>query len=494
MQRTRRLGAGWKKLFRGKWLLVLGLSLWVLTSCSRRSQNIVIPDRVPFWPAANFSPYDEARLPVLKVALPTIPDAEYVNDDQLCLTCHQTYVETFAHTVHREQRCEDCHGPASRHLSTRGREPGLILVFKDLEPAARSEICLKCHESNQCEPGAPWRTSVHAHKGVACNDCHNPHYNVPEGTPPTSLADTRDPGAVAPVAYLETDNSPPLDAAAIRAASNNLGAVTPYVCYRCHSSMQQYQEVAHPHQILGPNGFSCDTCHNPHGNIREETRSELCLQCHQGAPTMAWHSSIHSMNGVACTDCHNPHPNTFVQPTVGITHTHITRPPRMPMSVDEPNVCYRCHPAVYAQTSMPSHHPIKEGKMVCSDCHDGHGQYENNLNEPTLNQVCYRCHAEKQGPFAYEHPPVTENCAICHAPHGAVANNLLHQPTTFLCLRCHSGHRVGPGFGAHNFGGVVDVGTNVGSQQAFYSNCTQCHAQIHGSDLPSPNNAHSLMR
>ena len=59
----------------------------------------------------------------------------------------------------------------------------------------------------------------------------------------------------------------------------------------------------------------------------------------------------------------------------------------------------------------------------------------------TMNLLCYRCHAEKQGPFAYEHPPVTQDCAICHEPHGTVANNLLRQPTTFLCLRCHAGHR-----------------------------------------------------
>ena len=164
------------------------------------------------------------------------------------------------------------------------------------------------------------------------------------------------------------------------------------------------------------------------------------------------------------------------------------------MAVEEPNVCYGCHPKVYAQNAMPSHHPIKEGKMVCSDCHDGHGQSKGNLKEPTVNQVCYRCHGEKQGPFAYEHPPATEDCAICHAPHGSVANNLLRQPATFLCLRCHSGHRVGPTSGAHRFAGLDDVGTNLGQQRAFYSNCTDCHAQVHGSDLPSERKPGSLLR
>ena len=81
--------------------------------------------------------------------------------------------------------------------------------------------------------------------------------------------------------------------------------------------------------------------------------------------------------------------------------------------------------------------------MVCSDCHDPHGQDLDNLKEETVNLLCYKCHAEKQGPFAFEHPPVTERCTICHEPHGTVANNLLRQPATFLCLRCHAGHAMG---------------------------------------------------
>ena len=281
---------------------------------------------------------------------------------------------------------------------------------------------------------------------------------------------------------------------AIRAAAQHLGAITPQVCYRCHSSMAEFEKIAHPHQINGQNGFTCATCHDPHGNIRPQTRTDLCLQCHQqGSPTMAWHSSTHSMYGVGCTDCHNPHPHTNVPEIVNISHTAITRPNRLPMSVDEPQVCFKCHADIYAQTALPSHHPIKEGKMVCSQCHDGHGQSKDNLRESTVNQVCYRCHAEKQGPFAYEHPPVTENCDICHNPHGTVANNLLRQPATFLCLRCHTGHRTGPS-GPNHAPLLGDVGTDPKLQRAFYTDCTQCHSQIHGSDRPSPHTSHVFMR
>ena len=436
--------------------------------------------------------FREASLDALRVPVPEIANAEYVNDDELCATCHQVYAETFAHNVHRGQSCEKCHGPASRHLQTRGQEPGTILSFKTLPPPQRAELCLQCHEQDSCAPGAQWRTSKHAHHGVSCTDCHTSHYNVPPGTKPTQLADGN---ASPPTRYASLiANQPPPPQESLRIDSRHLGAITPHICYRCHASKAQQEDVAHPHQICGAVGFDCATCHNPHGKVRHETRSELCLQCHdQSSPTMAWHSSIHSMNNVACTDCHNPHPDMNVQQVVDIQHTNVRRPPRMPMSVDQPAVCFKCHGDIYARISMPQHHPIKEGKMVCSDCHDAHGQSHGNLKEASVNLICYRCHADKQGPFAYEHPPVTEDCTICHEPHGTVANNLLRQPTVFLCLRCHSGHRTGPNRPDHA-GLLGDVGTNANLQRSFYTDCTQCHNQIHGSDLPSPHVSHAWFR
>jgi len=159
------------------------------------------------------------------------------------------------------------------------------------------------------------------------------------------------------------------------------------------------------------------------------------------------------------------------------------------MSVEEPEVCYKCHQKIFAVNALPSHHPIKEGKMVCSDCHDGHGQEEGNLKDASVNLVCYKCHADKQGPFVWEHPPVTENCAICHEPHGTVANNLLRQPVTFLCLRCHDGHR-----GDHGSGARTGIDTRPALQAGFYTDCTQCHQQIHGSDFKGNGRFKDFMR
>lgn len=473
-RQRRWLAAPWK-------LAVVGCFLLGMASCRSVHDPAVRlePNLDPGWPKPNPFFQQVSHSPV-KATLPKIAGAEYVRDDDNCKDCHEAYVKAFAENVHRDGGCESCHGPASKHAEAGDRE--LIFSFKKKDPAVLAEACLRCHEQDKCTEGARWRTSKHANCGVTCVSCHRGHYNVPPGTPVTNDAkDSARRGYLLKLtAYDESraedkKGSDKANRPSLRGTSNHLGAVSPDTCYRCHGDKADLQQIAGPHQICGPNGFNCNTCHDPHGNLKEFSRKDLCLGCHTGAPTMAWHSSTHEHNGVACTDCHNPHPRACVPQVVDMDHYQVKRPKRLAMSVQEPEACYKCHAKIYGLNAMPSHHPIKEGKMVCSDCHDAHGQTARNLKEATVNLVCYKCHAEKQGPFAYEHPPVTERCTICHEPHGTVNDNLLRQPSTFLCLRCHSGH--------HN--GSRDLQTNPALKKEFFTDCSACHSQIHGSDRPS---------
>jgi len=91
--------------------------------------------------------------------------------------------------------------------------------------------------------------------------------------------------------------------------------------------------------------------------------------------------------------------------------------------VAEPYICYNCHKAQQVQVKMPSHHPIPENKMQCSSCHNPHGGPNGMLKEESVNETCFKCHAEKEGPFTFDHPAVSENCTNCHNPHGSVQNN-----------------------------------------------------------------------
>ena len=53
--------------------------------------------------------------------------------------------------------------------------------------------------------------------------------------------------------------------------------------------------------------------------------------------------------------------------------------------------------------------PLLEGKIDCADCHQPHGS----VNDPLLLgasefDLCTSCHADKRGPFIWEHAPATE--------------------------------------------------------------------------------------
>jgi DmsE family decaheme c-type cytochrome len=120
--------------------------------------------------------------------------------------------------------------------------------------------------------------------------------------------------------------------------------------------------------------------------------------------------------------------------------------------------------------------PIREGKLTCSNCHNPHGSVygtESLIREASINDNCYKCHADKRGPLLHEHAPVRENCLNCHEAHGSNHEYLLKVQRPRLCAECHSfAHGGQPGLAANQI-------------YAFGHGCNNCHTQIHGSNHPS---------
>jgi DmsE family decaheme c-type cytochrome len=269
-------------------------------------------------------------------------------------------------------------------------------------------------------------------------------------------------------------------------------------CRECHS-----QEDSHFSDTLHAKTFRlnpkndrekqvCEACHGPGSlhvkNTKDKslivsfTRSwgtpvalqnESCLNCHKGGNRLHWPNSIHQTNQLACADCHNPMEK--VSPNGLLVKTTISE------------VCMNCHQQQRAEFNKRSHMPLPEGKMTCVDCHNPHGTVTKPLLKgDSVNAVCYSCHAEKRGPFLWEHAPVRENCSNCHVPHGSNNDKLLVSARPLLCQQCHSPSVGHPGqfYNASQTAAAATAG-GTPSQRIIGRSCQNCHSQIHGSNHPA---------
>lgn len=273
-------------------------------------------------------------------------------------------------------------------------------------------------------------------------------------------------------------------------------AAGPEDCAACHTDLvtatrNQVHMRIRPFEVRG-HAVGCEGCHgkgDAHvaGNAtairklsRDAATDKACLECHASKGTPAWHASTHASEDVHCADCHTIH--TASKPL---------------------GTCARCHAAERGEFELPSHHPLREGKMTCISCHDPHAATEGQLKtRQRVNDLCTECHQAQGGPFVFEHAPVQESCSTCHVPHGSVAPRLLTANEPMLCLQCHELHfhtSYRATDGVQVIGGIPRQSPNgpSGMNRAFSTKCTQCHPKVHGSDLPSQgisSNGKSLTR
>jgi DmsE family decaheme c-type cytochrome len=204
-------------------------------------------------------------------------------------------------------------------------------------------------------------------------------------------------------------------------------------------------------------------------NLSAEDSNAVCLSCHETSHNPTWEGSAHARRGLRCTDCHSVHD---FQSKVAQLKTRWSS-----------DTCMGCHTAIRAQSMRISHHPVRERLMECGDCHNPHdGSQPQMIRAAWVNELCYKCHADKRGPFLWEHGPVREDCGICHNPHGSNHGKLLVAKQPYLCQRCHLNTRHPGSF----YDGTV-AGTSIGSasNRAIESACKNCHQVFHGGNAPS---------
>jgi len=261
------------------------------------------------------------------------------------------------------------------------------------------------------------------------------------------------------------------------------------VCSACHDEVsQQFQENIHARLAVGDDN-TCEACHGPGSKHAEDgdpasiynapkdftpTGKNMCAGCHKGVAYSSWDGMTHFEAVEGCGDCHKVHGGE-----------------KQLLTKQEPQLCFDCHTRQRAQARMPSHHPVMEGLVGCLDCHSVHSDDVKYTVGDDDRELCLSCHTSLSGPFIFEHEPVNEDCGICHEPHGTVANNLLIQNEPFICLSCHPMHfhvtLVGyeGEFSAPLHPERTGLSARDGMKQSVLTKCTQCHSEVHGSDLPS---------
>jgi predicted CXXCH cytochrome family protein len=309
------------------------------------------------------------------------------------------------------------------------------------------------------------------------------------------------------------------------------------VCATCHADVfKTWQFTTHRQTLFNtdPSKKGCEACHGPGkehvsaggdptkiirlSKLKPNEAAEICMKCHTQEETTLWQTSTHARAKLTCMNCHDVHSTGekallsdiengkqnveglarsikqadleaataakgSAEKAAASQRSQELRIQRTKLEEQlkgtestfqrtaEPYVCFNCHKDKEVQSKMPSHHPIQEGKVNCSGCHNPHGGPNGLLRAESVTETCFKCHADKLGPFTFEHPPVTEDCTICHNPHGSVQNNLLAQSQPFLCMKCHAA--------PHSRSSTM---ADPGTFPNYYNECTDCHAQVHGSD------------
>ncbi len=282
-----------------------------------------------------------------------------------------------------------------------------------------------------------------------CIGCHQPQYDAVRSTAHWMRGDPRTPASV-------------------------------HECSTCHGELEEH--------VLGAGKSNSDDMktYKAASLLSVPEQNAVCMGCHKDSRLLHWQGGAHAADDVGCVGCHRIHQEDRVR-----------------SRQTEKEVCFACHTDQRSQSHRPYGHPLREGKVTCSDCHNAHGgPGDADLKTFGVNETCYSCHAEKRGPFLWEHVPASEDCLLCHTAHGSINKDMLARRQPHLCQSCHeptgiAANPLGPHAqhsrlalsfrepGAADQGPDPAPGSRGISRLVMGQGCSNCHVTVHGSNHPA---------
>jgi DmsE family decaheme c-type cytochrome len=255
-------------------------------------------------------------------------------------------------------------------------------------------------------------------------------------------------------------------------------------CLGCHDNERQGYERTPHGQVADRRAPAaargCETCHGPgsrhaddpdnvktiyyYPTMKPAAINATCTTCHSRGEHALWAGSQHERRDLTCTNCHSIHKPKSEGSLRAATETE---------------VCASCHRDKTARLDRSGHMPLREGKMSCSTCHNMHGSTNVKLltKGDSIADMCTSCHADKRGPYLFEHAPSRDGCVTCHDPHGSTNERMLVVRPPMLCQRCHVATR--------HPSTIYDQALINTSVRVYARSCVTCHTNIHGSNHPS---------
>jgi predicted CXXCH cytochrome family protein len=209
---------------------------------------------------------------------------------------------------------------------------------------------------------------------------------------------------------------------------------------------------------------------------------ETCAPCHEKEARdykLAAHARVTIPNekvpNQGCEACHGP---GSLHVEAGGERGKFTINPSK-----SPEACYQCHLDKQAEFNLQYHHPVREGRMSCTTCHDPHGpniKVARGMLISRVNDQCAQCHREQARVHVFEHDAMREGCTVCHNPHGSPFDKMLVERDSNLCLKCHA-QVVAPAAAP----GDITLGKVNHSLFLRSGTCISggCHTAVHGSNI-----------